>query len=569
MFQHGKHAFEIDAGNVSDFDLSAIITGFDHLVTVHNLFSINNRRVIRDFISKEVGCTAASDCQVLVAHSERKREDAAMPAKQHKSSNVDALQSLCAVTSDALCSAHCYILHSEDELYRLSGNDSKFESRFATPVNEEKSDEKQSAKQTMSIDFGVSPLRWLPFHTPPTFVSFGEELINNPSSTLDWQKLDEYKLECLEKIKGTTYTLNEMLSLKLYADTTQYQSSLRRAHWTTAPISTRRQFYHWANTMYQAHLYHAVPIPTKNGRLTRSIYHGLTKLFTVDQEMPIYYGPFSTTLDENVANSFSKNTGLIFLIKSSYANLFKLCVGIDMQWISCFKNEKEILLFNQVIPIESTTNFENDAEVLMLHLFNTLQQRKTRIIDADKFYKELGVRFDDAWMSMIVKRPSLLSRPTQFEDKTVQERLWSELHVCSPYMWHMVKQSKLEFCDDLECQVEFLLTALVGSRTKIVDIDAFIQKLGFKSFDDQWRPHIIKRHKSNDASSMLWLIMKKHVGASWVSSKKNMFGRLFKELQIHVVDPDATIFAILNRRQFMADDSTDSETGSGWDSDDS
>jgi len=34
-------------------------------------------------------------------------------------------------------------------------------------------------------------------------------------------------------------------------------------------------------------------------------------------------------------------------------------------------------------------------------------------------------------------------------------------------------------------------------------------------------------------------------------------------------EKDATIFAILNRRQFMADDDSDSETGSSWDSDES
>ena len=40
--------------------------------------------------------------------------------------------------------------------------------------------------------------------------------------------------------------------------------------------------------MYRAHLYHAVPIPTSKGKAAKSIYHGLTKLFTVSQEMQIY-----------------------------------------------------------------------------------------------------------------------------------------------------------------------------------------------------------------------------------------------------------------------------------------
>ena len=103
--------------------------------------------------------------------------------------------------------------------------------------------------------------------------------MNNPVSTIDEYRFDLYKRECLAKIKGTKFRLNEMMSLKLYADTTTYQSLLRRAFWKTAPRKTGRQFYRWAITMYGAHLYHAVPIPSQNQKIPCEIFHGLTQLF--------------------------------------------------------------------------------------------------------------------------------------------------------------------------------------------------------------------------------------------------------------------------------------------------
>ena len=103
-----------------------------------------------------------------------------------------------------------------------------------------------------------------------------------------------------------------------------------------------------------------------------------------------------------------------------------------MQWISCFKNEKEILLFNQVIPIQSTKNFEQDSAALMEHFLNTLKQRETEIVDKAKFYKELGFEFDESWMMDIIRR-RLLFANTSYPNKTVLERLVEELKIEDPW----------------------------------------------------------------------------------------------------------------------------------------
>ena len=353
-------------------------------------------------------------------------------ASYQDSAQHEERDACCQVLSHSLSSLHCYLLHSDDQLYRLSDNSSKFESRFSTQILDEDSKDKgghdDGESAPLSIDFGKSPLRWLPLGVASEFNSFRDEIVYNAASTIDEYRFDMYKLECLAKIKGTNYRLNEMMSLKLYADTTTYQSLLRRAFWTTTPLKTKRRFYRWAIAMYRAHLYHAVPIPSMNQTIPCEIFHGLTQLFRLDQEMPVYHGPFSTTISKDVANTFTKGECLLFTIQSSYANSLKRSVGIDMQSISSFKHEKEVLLFNQFIPIKKTRTFEHDAAVLINHLMYSLKSKAEPITDKRDFLRKVGVQFNDDWIPQILAHETLF-QVTEYSNKCVEERLWQELGI--------------------------------------------------------------------------------------------------------------------------------------------
>ena len=143
-----------------------------------------------------------------------------------------------------------------------------------------------------------------------------------------------------------------------------------------------------------------------------------------------------------MANSFSKNRGLIFLIKGSYSNALKRCLGIDMTAISAFNEEAEFLLFNQYIPIRSTTTFDNDDAVLVDHLLFTLKRRKAPILDKDAFFRKLGFAFQQQWVQSVLGH-SLLSRVSNYAiktadgslyQKTVFERLVEELSVAGLFL---------------------------------------------------------------------------------------------------------------------------------------
>eukprot|EP01083_Nonionella_stella_P234773 826182_1 len=124
----------------------------------------------------------------------------------------------------------------------------------------------------------------------------------------------------------------------------------------------RKEFYWWAINIYKTFLYHAEPLPRFSMQKVNpmKIYHGINQIFTVDERAPKYFGPVSTTLVDSVAAGFADEAGLLWCIQTTYFNPFNFIVGIDITWISCFKNESEILLNDQYLHITSTTNYSKD-----------------------------------------------------------------------------------------------------------------------------------------------------------------------------------------------------------------
>ena len=110
----------------------------------------------------------------------------------------------------------------------------------------------------------------------------------------------------------------------------------------------------------------------------------------VDNTAPTYQGPFSTTDSKAVASTFCKSKGLIFSVKGSYSNPIRFILGIDMIRISCFKHEREILLYSQTLPIKATETFADDDETMINHLMHSLQSTTTPINDSKAFLRKIA-----------------------------------------------------------------------------------------------------------------------------------------------------------------------------------
>ena len=406
---------------------------FDHLVSVHNLFSGDDTVRIQRYIANEIDCERSSDCLVMNQFRNRQRRN----EKHSELDRNDSSSSECAVLRETLCGIHCYLLHRSNELYRLSsgvatGSLSKFSSLVSGGESADDGKEEKKEAEPLSIDFGVSVIRWLPYGEEPLFETLRDEIIHNEDSTVTEEGYERMEVECAEKIKSelfADYKLDELMGFKFYSDYTTDCANLRKAHWESMTKKRKKRYYRWARTIYRASLRQATPIPIQKGgaQIGTRLYHGLSKLFRMDQELPTYFGPLSTTVSLAVSDSFSEQKGLRLNIQSGYADSMRRCLGIDMRPISCFKREQEILLVDQPIPIQSTNAYKPNDDVSINHFLYSLKTRSTKIRDPKEFYSKLGIKSKKKWIGSIIKHQQLYAK-SKYGGKLVIGRLVEELH---------------------------------------------------------------------------------------------------------------------------------------------
>eukprot|EP01084_Bolivina_argentea_P253502 425847_1 len=305
-------------------------------------------------------------------------------------------------------------------------------------INSVSSEDKHLKDNVDAINFGISVIHWLEYGDLPNHKSFITEILHNKYSTVNQQLLEKYKNECLIKIETSEtlyrYTLNEMLSLKLYTDTTKFTSLFRKAHWTNQNMmQMKKEFYWWAITLYKTSKYHARPLPpfdSKNPKPSK-LFHGINTILAVNERLPKYHGPVSTTLVDTVAHQFSDGSGLLWSISTTYYNPFRFIKGISVSWISCHKNESEMLLMDEYLHITTTLNFANNQKKIQ-HLCSKLMIYKEKIIDKNMFWQQMGFKLNNELLTVIQTHPLLL-QITQYQDntetQTVLQRLVGELSV--------------------------------------------------------------------------------------------------------------------------------------------
>ena len=489
----------INGQNLKQFNLRQIIADFDHLIAVHGMFSGDDTEKIQQFIIGRIPCKNLAECAV-VNHHRIRRQRSAPQYEQRNSEKSTGISAECAVLTDTLSALHCYFLHQTDELYRSSAEDDPSESRFSSLViagekNDEQSEDEKE-EEPLSIDFGVSVLQWLPFGVEADFHSMRDQMVHNVDSKVTQETYDRMEIECVAKIKTKQfddYTLDEMVGLKFYSDWTKLCALLRKAHWRSASLTMKKRYYYWARTMYRAALRHAVPIPVQRGSLIVPVlYHGLTVLFRMDQESPLYFGPFSTTLSKSVANEFTKEQGLRLHIKSEYSDVMKRCFGIDMRSISVFKREQEILLVDQVIPIQSTKSFKTGDEASINHLLFSLKTRSSQIRGPAVFYRRLGIKFKNEWTERLSQHPQLHAKSrykpakSRYKRSTIKQRLTHELNMNEHFIPRVV--------------IEAIRTIMVDNNLDISDPSIPCTVEQFKAGDiinskrnDQWIAATVSR----------------------------------------------------------------------------
>eukprot|EP01084_Bolivina_argentea_P011695 21858_1 len=312
-----KEGFEV---NIKKYNLCDLLEAYDHIVDVHQFCKINTSdkkestkqqpnkehiHPIKQYITDKIGyCAVQKDCLLLKKHATRRREnqqnDFTLQEHQLRRQNTkhsgysddkddNSLEEIIAATLNAL---HCYILHKKEYLFRLLRSNDNL--HFITKHDDEtdkKEEEKIDIDQMLSIKFGLSVLEWMKYDENPQFSSFREEIVSNPNSTINQKLFLTFAQECFIKMIGRKreqYTLNEMMSLKMYTDTDSYQSALRKSFWKSSSKSVKKSFYQWATQLYKTSLFHGRPTPrwTIQSAKPLSIFHGLNMVLVLENALP-------------------------------------------------------------------------------------------------------------------------------------------------------------------------------------------------------------------------------------------------------------------------------------------
>ena len=270
--QYQKANFDMNKMG-EDFDAVYLIKSYDHIIASHALFRDPGRvKEVKEYVLKTVNeCEhKTEECPVLREHKLRRRErnkngNKEKGEQEQEKDNNNSVNGLKEIIKSNLNSLHTYLLHG-GEKYR---NDN---SHIATGEGMQ-----EKSKELNAINMGISVLQWLDYGESPTFASIEDEIIFNENGTVTPAIFLSYKQECHMKLSNQkNYTMDEVLSLKLYTDTTDYQSALRKAHWDNDDKETKKSFYFWAMQLYKTALYHSKPIPKRPTKPSPfSLYHGM------------------------------------------------------------------------------------------------------------------------------------------------------------------------------------------------------------------------------------------------------------------------------------------------------
>eukprot|EP01084_Bolivina_argentea_P274527 467959_1 len=444
---------QFEKNDYHNINASELLGAYDHAVSVHNLCTLrrdtseeiklnedtaDDVQEVQLFIMNQLGGYCKSlKCAILQKHIMRRRE---LKLDEKQDDDIDEKDPLNEILHATLYALHCYILHQRRQLYRLQRENAA--SHFITTDDQmnisnqdnNNTEENKETSDVASVNFGVSVIEWLQFSEKAQFESLHDEIIQNQESTINETRYLNYSQECYIKIKNRKYAqylLEEMMSLKIYTDTNSFQSSLRRAHWKSSSKRKKLSFYNWAVQLYKTAQFHACPIPRWSVKSTKpcSLYHGINCKLSLNDPRPKYNGPTSTSLERSVAHTFSAGKGLLWMINPSFANKFNLIIGIAVDWISQHKNEAEVLVVNQYLNIASTITFDKNIENNVDYLLYSIKSYKKLIAYPNKFYKILGVGFNESWVPFIRKHKNLYETTELENGKIVLERLMEELNI--------------------------------------------------------------------------------------------------------------------------------------------
>ncbi len=235
----------------------------------------------------------------------------------------------------------------------------------------------------------------------PTYLNLKEEVINNKYDLITKKTWNRILEKCEKILKGgfskgfskrekeqyknktkwskicRKYNLGmkNLVALKLYTDFDSFQREFKKSFRAPYNKTEKRlqSFFHWRKALQETfeklNRFH-MPYPQPN-----MLFHGINSIMCLDQYEGIYYGPCSGTTDLHVARSFAGQNGMILVMKPETNLNNTKYKSFDLSWISDYPDEKEHLLFNHNLGIE-TWILSSDHDQYYHYYQNTLMNKK-------------------------------------------------------------------------------------------------------------------------------------------------------------------------------------------------
>ena len=230
-------------------------------------------------------------------------------------------------------------------------------------------------------------------------------------------------------------------------------------------------------------------------------------------------------------------------MQSSYANPIRFLLGIDMVRISCFKHEREILLYSQTLPIKSTETFEESDEKMVDHFLFSLKATAEAITDRAVFLRKIGVKMKAEWTSLIVKHP-ILMKETAYKQQSVLQRLAKEMEMGMFAFWvfcreHIaIKGEAIRTASPLWTLPQYVIHSVPDYVLRSISHCVFAVSVDGVSVDSEYRFDEMWNFRIPIVSPSLNLDSSESVIALMIGPSDGSFdGVVLKEMECHHLFP--------------------------------
>ena len=151
----------------------------------------------------------------------------------------------------------------------------------------------------------------------------------------------------MRQMKSLKIGMKELIALKLYLDHDDLQHEFRKCFRSQFDTPQRlRSFYHWNRWLIKTF---AKLNKLNSSKRYETLYHGVSNVTKMGAFDGKCFGPLSTTTDIGIARAFAGNKGMILQIKPNYKSGNR---PFDVQYLSAYPDECEVLCFNQSFDVE-------------------------------------------------------------------------------------------------------------------------------------------------------------------------------------------------------------------------